>query len=146
MIKIRKNGHPALSSMAEPIEVGSDVSALLASMWDTMYHHKGIGLAANQIGELKRVIVIHAKGFKQELINPVIVKRGKAKDSSKEGCLSFPGMEVTMIRHKSITVEGYDRDWNPIRRKLNGLAAFCVQHEVDHLDGKTIAINTKQVA
>jgi len=146
MLEIRKNSHPALTSVAEPIEVGSEVGLLVDNLWAVMYHHKGIGLAANQIGELKRCIVIHVKGLKQEIINPVIVKRGKAKDSSKEGCLSFPGMEVMMIRYKSVTVEGYNRSWEKIRRKLTGLAAFCVQHEIDHLDGKTIAVNRRQVA
>lgn len=104
-------------------------------MWQVMYHGKGIGLAANQIGETRRIIVIHAKGFKQAIVNPVITKSYGGKVMNQEGCLSFPGRTAKILRSKQIIVEGFDQDWKPVKRKLKGLTAYCVQHEVDHLNG-----------
>lgn len=135
---IKTNRHPALTSIAKEIPKGESIHFLIGMMWDLMYRNKGIGLAANQIGELKRVIVIHANGFKQELINPVITKRYGGKVMNKEGCLSYPLLQVKVSRYKQVIIEGFDRDWRPIKRKLKGLAAYCAQHEVDHLDGITI--------
>lgn len=103
-----------------------------------MYQGRGVGLSANQVGELKRIIVIHADGFKQVIINPVIIKTYGGKSTQKEGCLSSPGLQVVKVRFKQIIVEGFDENWKPIKRKLKGLAARCVQHEIDHLNGVTI--------
>lgn len=130
--------HPALKSIAKDVEEGTDVWELVCSMWELMYRSNGVGLAANQVGVLDRVIVVHANGFRQEFINPVITKRYGGRVTNKEGCLSFPGVLSRMMRSKQIVVEGFDRDWKPIKRKLKGLAAYRVQHEVDHLNGKTI--------
>ncbi len=139
MLKIRKNPNPVLSQVAEAVEAGDGIGELLDSMWETMYLSKGIGLAANQVGELKRVFVMHANGLKQEFINPVITKRYSGKSTSKEGCLSFPGINVPVVRDNRVVIEFLDRDMKLCKRKLNGLAAFCAQHELDHLDGITIA-------
>lgn len=137
-MEIKTGSTLSLHVPAFEVASGEDVSALINDMWRLMYEHKGIGLAANQVGELRRVIVVHAKGFKQAFINPVIVRRYGGRKAEREGCLSFPGATVTKVREVQIIVEGFDQDWNPIRRKLKGLAARCVQHEVDHLDGKNI--------
>ena len=139
MSAIRKSGDQVLHQTAKEVEMNADISWLIDDMWASMYKYRGIGLAANQIGELHRVIVVHANGLKMGIINPAITKRYGGKVSSKEGCLSFPMRQVPMIRDKQIVVEGFDESWNPIKRKLKGLAAYCVQHEVDHLDGITIA-------
>lgn len=88
----------------------------------------------------KRIIVVNVNQLKQEFINPVIVKTRGSKTLSVESCLSFPGIQVKMWRYKDIIVEGFDRDWTPIRRKLKGLNACVVQHEVEHLDGITISV------
>ncbi len=137
-LTIKGSKHPALTSSAKQVEHGANINDLIDSMWALMYSARGIGLAANQVGILDRVVVVHANGFKQELVNPVITKSYGGKVTSKEGCLSFPGVQAKMLRSKQIIVEGFDRDWKPIKRKLKGLAAYCVQHEIDHLDGKTI--------
>ncbi|MCP4342921.1 MAG: peptide deformylase [Desulfobulbaceae bacterium] len=136
MKKLRYNGSPALFSVAE--EVSEDVKELIADMWDVMYLHKGIGLAANQIGVLKRVIVIHCETFRQAFINPVITRRYGGKGLSREGCLSYPGIRVGVFRYKNIVVEGTDEKGAHIKRKLKGHSAYCVQHEIDHLNGVTI--------
>ncbi len=136
---IRTKGNPILHAVAEPVPDKAQVKSLIHLMWSVMYENKGIGLAAPQIGDSVRVIVVDANGFKQEIINPVIVKRYGGKHRAREGCLSYPGASVLVVRDKQIIVEGFDQDWKPIRRKLKGLAARCVQHEVDHLDGITIA-------
>lgn len=130
--------HPALHLIATEVPYKTDVSTLIDTMWDTMCHDHGIGLAANQVARMIRVIVVDANGFKQELINPVITKSYGGKSTAKEGCLSVPGKSITKVRDKKIIVEGFDRNWNPVRRKLKGLAAICVQHEIDHLNGITI--------
>ncbi len=138
MMHIRKQGDPILKTVALEVPEGENVNELISAMFLTMRKNNGVGLAANQVGELKRVIVIGIDGFQQEFINPVITKRYGNKGKSVEGCLSFPGQVVKMKRYKRIIVEGFDRDWQPIKRKLKGFTAYCVQHEVDHLNGITI--------
>ncbi len=127
-----------LTMRAQEVADKDSVTLLIGAMWAVMYHNKGIGLAANQLGQLDRVIVVHANGFKQAIINPIITKSYGGKTLNREGCLSFPGLQTKVIRHKQIIVEGYDANWKPVKRKLKGLAAYCVQHEVDHLNGITI--------
>lgn len=133
--------HRALSQIAEPVPEGEDVSALIDEMWAVMRAGRGIGLAANQVGVLKRVIVLGVNGLNQEFINPVITLRHGGQTNSKEGCLSFPGRRALMVRSRRVTLHGFTRDWKPIRRELRDLAAYCAQHEVDHLNGKTIAMS-----
>ena len=125
--------------MALPVTPGREgLDKLISDMWEAMYANKGVGLAAPQVGEPVRVIVMHAEGLKQEFINPVIIKAYGGKGISREGCLSFPGKIVPMSRFKRIIIEGFDANWKPVRRKLKGKAAYCAQHEVDHLNGITI--------
>lgn len=143
-LSIKTGKYPALSADAEAVEQGDNIKGLIDSMWQLMYSSKGIGLAANQVGVLSRVIVVHANGFKQEFINPVVIKSYGGRVLNKEGCLSFPGAEAKMLRSRHIIVEGFDRDWKPVKRKLKGLAAYCVQHEIDHLNGKTIISGAKR--
>ncbi len=77
-------------------------------------------------------------GFSKAIINPVITKTSGKLKLGKEGCLSFPGKRVDMKRDNIVVVEGFDEDWNPIKKKVRALSAFCVQHEIDHLNGITI--------
>lgn len=131
-------GHPALKQIAQPVPEGGRVDNLVEQMFMIMKQHKGIGLAANQVGVLQRVIVININGIKQEFINPVITAQKGGRRTSREGCLSYPGRIVSVARYKEITIEGFDKNWQPVKRKLKDLAASCVQHEMDHLDGRTI--------
>ncbi len=139
---INYKGHPALKAVATEVPQGLNFSSELGLMWNVMYNRHGIGLAANQVqfpASGLRLIVVHAGGFKQAFINPVITKRYGGKFTHREGCLSFPGVHVLVVRDKQIIVEGFDENWKAIKRKLKGIAAYTVQHEVDHLDGITIA-------
>lgn len=139
MLSIRKQGNPVLKEVADEVPQGANVNDLISTMFLTMRLSNGVGLAANQVGELKRVIVIENGGFSHAIINPVITKRFGGKGISREGCLSYPGKVVKMKRYKQVTIEGFDQDWNPIRFKLKSFNAYIAQHEVDHLNGVTIA-------
>jgi len=98
-----------------------------------------VGLAANQVGILKRIIVVDTgQGFKQAFINPIIVKEYGGKNTQKEGCLSYIGLQKSIVRSKQIIVVGKTHEGVDIKRKLKGFAARIVQHEVDHLNGITI--------
>lgn len=139
ILQLRTKGFLTLKQIAEAVPEGEDVNDLVTQMFMVMRQHRGIGLAANQVGVLKRVIVIEVNGLVQEFVNPVITPLKKGRATSREGCLSFPGERVPMVRHRAVMIEGFTRDWTPIQRKLKDLAAYCVQHEVDHLNGVTIA-------
>jgi peptide deformylase len=132
------NGNnPVLHQVAEAVPHGTPMS-MLSTMWEEMYTHKGIGLAAPQLGVSQRVIIMDAGGLKTAIINPVITKRKLGKTPSIEGCLSYPGDRVTVMRDKVVVVEGFDENWCAVKFKLRGVASMCVQHEIDHLNGITI--------
>ena len=119
--------------------IDRSIQRLIDDMVATMHQVGGVGLAAPQIGVSLRVVVLQMPGEEPiAIVNPEIVKRSLGKVRSTEGCLSFPGKKVIMIRDKLITVKGFDANWNPIKLKLRGLAGMCVQHEIDHLNGVTI--------
>lgn len=125
-----------LKTVCSPVEPGENINLILAKMAIGIREGVGgVGLAANQVGETKRIIMIDNGGFKAVILNPVITRRYGGQVNSKEGCLSFPGKLALVVRHKQITVEGYDTDWIPVAFKLKGVNAIVVQHEVDHLDG-----------
>lgn len=128
---------------SKEVRKGEKVTRLVERMFTIMNHEGytgGIGLAANQIGLDMRIIVVDVPStqFRQEFINPVITKSRGPIIRSQEGCLSYPKRMIVMMRFSEIIVHGYDRDWKPIRRRLKGINAVVVQHEVDHLDGFTI--------
>ena len=150
-----------LHKVSEPVADNEDVSELIQDMFDTMHASvpKGIGLAANQIGVMKRVIVIDVFKQKQVLINPKIVTRSSKKVSSHEQCLSIPHIKdknqvilkarqsgvtssmltkVLVVRNARVKVRALNANYEPVTLKFRGLAAVCVQHEIDHLNGITI--------
>jgi peptide deformylase len=136
-MKIKREGATVLSQVAQFVPYQEDVSELVADMWAVLRQHNGGGLAANQVGVLKRVIVLNTKKFRGSIVNPVITMSSGSK-RSEEGCLSFPGRRVTVKRYKSIVVEGFDASWQPVKLSLRGFASFAAQHEIDHLNGITI--------
>lgn len=134
--------HPALKTVSTEVPHGENRYQLIESMF---FHLKcngrgmqGVGLAANQLGVTERIIVIECNGIRQEFINPVIVRLWGGKNISKEGCLSFPGVIVNRIRMNQCHVVGYDRTWKEVGFKFKNLNAYIIQHEVDHLNGRTI--------
>ncbi len=140
--------HEAIRKKAEEIaEITDALLGLAREMADSMYRAPGIGLAANQVGELVRLIVLDVEyacadpKAKQKdpliIINPVITHfEGQAV--REEGCLSVPDFNVEIKRPEFVTVEGVDPDGNPLKIDAGGLLARALQHEIDHLNGTTL--------
>lgn len=136
--------HPEskLRKKALPITVVSDQMLRLADdMVETMYEAPGIGLAAPQVGALVRVIVLDCKGEDQnsdaiQMFNPKILFASYEKNTHEEGCLSIPDQYGEVERPSVVTVGWIDRTGVEEQRTFNGLWATCVQHEIDHLNGK----------
>jgi peptide deformylase len=130
---------PRLRNRAEAVTCVDDaVRALVDDMLETMYAAKGIGLAATQINVHRRVLVADVSEERNtpiHLINPRIVEC-EGVESMEEGCLSVPGVYELVERAERVIVEALDRNGASIRIKADGLLAVCVQHEIDHLDGK----------
>ena len=130
---------PRLRTRAVPVAaVDAPLRELIDDMFETMYAAKGIGLAATQVNVHRRLLVTDvSEGHNdpQVFINPEILSRdGKA--ISQEGCLSVPGYYDEVERAERIRVRALDRDGKPFEADLEGLLAVCVQHEIDHLDGR----------
>ncbi|CAM4465503.1 MAG: Peptide deformylase [Legionellaceae bacterium] len=128
-----------LRKKAEPVtEVTSEIKTLIEDMFDTLYHDKGIGLAATQINIQQRIFVTDLSDDKSEklcFINPeILVKEGQ--EEMQEGCLSVPGIYEKVTRAEKIKVKALDRNGNSFELETDGLLAVCIQHEIDHLDGK----------
>lgn len=130
---------PRLRIHAEPVtEVDADIRQLVADMFETMYAAPGIGLAATQVNVHKRVIVIDVSEQRDEplcLINPRIVW-SDGTILHEEGCLSVPGFYEMVRRHERIRVQALDADGRPFELEAEGLLGVCIQHEMDHLDGR----------
>lgn len=128
-----------LRQRAETVEtVDADIRRLVDDMAETMYAAPGIGLAAVQVGVLKRVIVIDISDERNDLnvfVNPVITSKIGTRET-EEGCLSVPGVYATVNRADAIVVRALDRNGAEFSLETDGVLSVCVQHEVDHLDGK----------
>lgn len=130
---------PRLRTRAAPVpHVDDKIRRLVDDMFDTMYDAPGIGLAATQVNEHQRVIVIDVSEEKNEprvFINPEILSRDGVEQMD-EGCLSVPGVYETVERAERVKVRALNRDGQPFELEADGLLAVCIQHEMDHLEGK----------
>jgi peptide deformylase len=139
MLPILRYPDPRLHKKAVPVTiVDDDIRRLTADMAETMYAAPGIGLAATQVDVHKRVIVMDASEDKSQLrvfINPEIIARD-GEQACEEGCLSVPGIYEAVTRSERITVRALDLQGEPFTLDAEGLLAVCVQHEMDHLEGK----------
>jgi peptide deformylase len=145
LAQIRQYPDPVLRLQAQDVEeFDGDIAQLVERMIRLMQDARGVGLAANQVGILRRVFVIQAEEEQEPraLVNPVIVERSDELDSDDEGCLSMQGVLVPVERALSIRVEARDEDGNPVTLELEGLPARVAQHELDHLDGVLILDRT----
>lgn len=128
-----------LREVCQPIaEMNDTLDKLIDEMFYTMYDAPGIGLAAPQVAVQERLIVVDVSETKDEpiaLINPEIVKTA-GRITWEEGCLSIPGVYAKVNRPSDILVRGMDRDGKLIEFEANDLLAVCIQHEIDHLNGK----------
>lgn len=130
---------PRLRKVAKPVaQVDDRIRKLVADMAETMRAAPGIGLAATQVDVHERVIVIdisEARDQLQVLINPEIVQ-AEGEEETEEGCLSVPGIYDTVRRAERVRVRALNLQGDPFTLDADGLLAVCVQHEIDHLDGK----------
>lgn len=136
-LKVLVAGDPLLRQISKPVDrIDKKLQRFLKDMADTMYAEDGVGLAAPQVGVLKRVVVIDVGDELGllELINPVITKR-EGSVVSGEGCLSVPDFEGEVERAESVECEFTDRSGQRMVLNASGLLAVCIQHELDHLDG-----------
>jgi len=130
-----------LREVSKPVaKIDASIKKLVADMFDTMYDAPGIGLAAIQIGEAKRVVTMDLakkEGEKQPMvfINPEIVGESEARNVHEEGCLSIPEYYEEVERPAEVTVRYLDLDGKQHEDKATGLFAVCIQHEIDHLNG-----------
>ena len=139
-LKIRKYGDPVLRDKAGRIEeINGEIIELSRDMLETMYAYDGVGLAANQVGVLKRIIVVDISpkdpAYKPLiLINPVIIE-AEGEEVFEEGCLSIPEITADVIRPDHILVRALSTDEREIEIEAEGILARALQHEIDHLDG-----------
>jgi len=138
-LNILKYPDPRLRTVAKPVaEVTDATRVLIADMLETMYAAPGIGLAATQINVHERVIVIDISKENDDpivIINPEIVQKDGV-EVMEEGCLSVPGIYEKVERAETIRMRALDREGNPYEIEADDLLAVCIQHEIDHLDGK----------
>lgn len=143
LLKIVKYPDLILKKVSKPVEkIDKEIQKLIEDMFETMCAAPGVGLAAVQVGVLKRILVIDIGRMEGEqrkpdplvVINPVI-KIAEGQIEWEEGCLSLPGFTLPMIRSKKLVVEGLDRNGNPAKILGEDLLAVALQHEIDHLDG-----------
>jgi peptide deformylase len=134
---------PVLKRKALPVEnIDGEIQSLIDNMSALMYQSSGIGLAANQVGEEKRIIIFDID-YKEKgknltvLVNPEILF-AEDKIEFEEGCLSLPDFQGMINRKKFIQVQGLDRHGKPITIETEDLTAICIQHEIDHLNGTLI--------
>lgn len=134
---------PVLKAVARPVEsVGDSVRRTLDSMLETMYDAPGIGLAANQVGILDRLLVMDVDYKKEEgrknpvfMVNPEIVWKSEEISVMEEGCLSIPGQFAEVERPATVRVRYLDYNGRAAELEAEGLLSHCVQHEIDHLNG-----------
>lgn len=128
-----------LRQKAKPVEMVDDgIRKLIDDMFETMYAAPGIGLAANQVNVQRRLLVLDISEEKNQplaLINPELVTR-EGQEESDEGCLSVPGVFEKVKRAEKIRVRALNRDGESFEMDADGLLAVCIQHEIDHLEGK----------
>ena len=145
---------PLLREISQPVEIGDkSIKKLAKDMAKLMYQTDGVGIAAPQVGLLKRFVVIDCDWVEEDekgrplkknpitMINPVIVDHSEETVVNSEGCLSVPGINGDVERWEWVEVECYNEDYQLVRYKSAGLFGRCMQHERDHLDGKTFDEN-----
>jgi peptide deformylase len=142
-LEVKTFGDPVLKTRAARVKVFDDaLLRLTEEMLVTMREREGVGLAANQVGRLRRVLVAGIEEDEYILINPVIEARSDETEVLAEGCLSIPGIQVDVERPVAVTVSGQDAAGEGLRFEAEGLLARVFQHEIDHLDGVLILDRT----
>lgn len=149
LVQIRQYPDPVLRMRAREVEAfDQDLARLVDRMLQLMRDANGAGLAANQVGVLRRVFVFHPEAESEPvaIVNPVIAERGDELTTDAEGCLSMQGVQVPVERAVSLRVEGQDPQGKKLLVELDDLGARIAQHELDHLDGVLILERTTEEA
>jgi peptide deformylase len=138
-------GDPVLRQRAADIEKGTDLTALISDMFETMHAASGIGLAAPQIGKSIRLFVVDGtvledepgmEDFKKAFINPEMIEELGVPWEFEEGCLSIPNIREKVSRKAELKIRYYDEGWNLKEESFDGMKARIIQHEYDHIEGK----------
>jgi peptide deformylase len=141
--QVRQYGDPVLRMRANEVEAfDEELAALSERMIALMHDADGVGLAATQVGILRRLFVFHEEGADHVIVNPVLTATGGGTEVDEEGCLSLGPVRMPVERSLEVTLEGVDVHGAPLRLELQGHPARVVQHEIDHLDGKLIIDRT----
>lgn len=141
LLPILHHPDPRLRQKAKPVaQFDATLQRLIDDMFETMYAAPGVGLAATQVGVALRLAVMDCSREESRreplvLVNPEIVEQ-EGPDEVEEGCLSVPGVSDTLKRYQKVRARALDRDGKPYEIEAEGLLAQCIQHELDHLDGK----------
>lgn len=145
-MKVLKFPHPALFKVCQPVTVfDTELKVLLDTMYRTMQASNGVGLAANQVGLEYRMFVMESLEGRVNLVNPKITKTSMVVALRGEGCLSAPGeFIITGNRHDWVEVSFQDEKGTPKVRVFKGIHSVCVEHEIEHLDGKSF-MNSKAI-
>lgn len=140
LLEILEFPDPRLRNKAKPVaEVDDHVRSIVNDMFDTMYDASGIGLAAIQVNIPLRIVVIDVSEDRDEpqvFINPSFEVLEEELEEYDEGCLSVPGFYETVERPRRVLIKALDQDGKPFEKEATGVLAICIQHEIDHLDGK----------
>jgi peptide deformylase len=145
LAQIRQYPDPALRMKAHDVEAfDADLARLVEQLQHLLVDANGLGLAATQLGVLRRVFALRPdpEGESQVLVNPRLVEGSDEKVADEEGCLSLQGVVIPVERHERVTVEAQDAEGKDVRLELEGLPARVAQHELDHLDGILILDRT----
>ena len=138
-------GDPVLRQKAKEIKPGTNLTELIADMYETMHNASGIGLAAPQIGKSLRLFVVDGTimddepgmaEFKKVFVNPQILEETGMPWDYEEGCLSIPNIREKISRKEALRIRYFDENWNLIEDRFEGLKARIIQHEYDHIEGK----------
>ena len=136
ILGIKKYPDPILRQKSQEIEeITPEIEKLKKDMAETMTKKGGAGLAAPQVGQLKRIITVQTDKDPLELVNPRIIKQSKETEMAEEGCLSFPGLWLKIRRAKEVEVKAQDKANREVQILAKGFQARVLQHEIDHLDG-----------
>lgn len=133
ILDVRKYPDPVLNKKCEQVQ-SMDQEELIENMLETMYANQGIGLAAPQVGILKRILVLDVGDGSRAFINPKIIN-GTGKAVGEEGCLSVPGTSLEIKRFEHVIVEAWNVNGEKFTVKASDILARCLQHEIDHLNG-----------
>lgn len=140
ILKILEYPDPRLRIVAEPVaRMDDSLRRLIEDMLETMYAAEGIGLAATQVNVHRRLVVMDISEQRNEprvFVNPEVTVLEGGQREYNEGCLSVPGFYEPVSRPESVLVKALDRDGEPVELRPDGLLAVCIQHELDHLNGK----------